>query len=57
MLIICTDNEKEKILHQCNGVCTDCVFKHVSCPVDRRDIVTVDEIANGHVVGLPQTEN
>jgi len=54
MLIICTDNEKEKILHQCTGVCTDCVFKHVRCPVDGRDIVTVDEIVTGHVVGLPR---
>lgn len=54
MLIICTEFEKEMMLEQCNGVCTDCVFKHIqNCPVDKRDLVTTEEIESGHVVGLP----
>lgn len=57
MLIICTEFEREIILEQCNAVCTDCtdcVFKHIqNCPIDKRDIVTTEEIEIGHVVGFP----
>ena len=54
MLAIYTKFKKEMILKQCNAVCTDCVFKHIQdCPIDKRDLVTTEEIESGHVVGLP----
>lgn len=47
MLIICSEEEKKKIIQQCNGVCCDCVFKHVKCPVEENMIITENQVANG----------
>lgn len=47
MLIICSEEEKRKIMHQCNGECGDCVFKHVECPIEKSMILTSNQIERG----------
>lgn len=45
MLIICNDEERDIIRHNCGGECDGCVFKDVRCPVERDMIILMREIA------------
>ena len=47
MLIICDDEERDIIRHNCGGECERCVFRDMYCPVEYNMIITDMEIARG----------
>lgn len=47
MLIICDDEERDIIRHNCDGECEYCVFRDMHCPVEYDMIITNEEINRG----------
>lgn len=49
MLLICSEEEKNQLMHICNGSCEHCIFENMECPVDNMQIVTTEAIDCGQV--------